>query len=163
MNPSKAIEIALAAMVRNHADIGGKTLIRPWQSLNVEGAFDPKDDRTFPCVDIRCENPASNAQNIIAFDCAVSVTSMTYADDDRNHQQVSAINSEVLGVVMEIFMDFMGESNNGYFAEFAALVNAEDGVDININGITLLQGMPPSDDGNAIGIGTGLNVHFTYA
>ena len=53
MNTPKAIELALATMIHQYAEIGQGTLVRPWQSLGIEGAFDPKSDRTCPCVDIR--------------------------------------------------------------------------------------------------------------
>jgi hypothetical protein len=204
MNPPKAIELAIAAMIRSHANIGAKTLVRPWQSLNVEGAFDPKDDRTFPCVDVRFGSPRHNEDQttlvcsgeilsmVYAEDdrtfpfvdvrfgsprhnedqttlvCSGEILSMVYAEDDRNHQAISGIYDEVHDVVLGIFRDFMGripagEFGAGFYSEFIDLVAQEDGGKIRIGGITMEEGMPPSDDGNALGIGVGMGIHFSYA
>ena len=162
MNPPKAIELAMAAMIRNHANIGAGTLVRPWQSLNAEGAFDPKDDRTFPCVDVRFGSPRHNEDQVTLV-CSGEILSMVYAEDDRNHQEISRIYDEVHDVVLGIFRDFQGETSNGYYTEFVAAVAQEDAGKIEIGGITMEEGMPPSDDGNALGIGVGMGVHFTYA
>jgi hypothetical protein len=167
MNPPKAIELAIAAMIRSHANIGAKTLVRPWQSLNVEGAFDPKDDRTFPCVDVRFGSPRHNEDQTTLV-CSGEILSMVYAEDDRNHQKISGIYDEVHDVVLGIFRDFMGripagEYGAGFYGEFTDLVAQEDGGKIRIGGITMEEGMPPSDDGNALGIGVGMGIHFSYA
>lgn len=166
MNTPKAIEIAMTTMIRQYAELGSDTLVRPWQSLDFEGAFHPGDDRTFPCIDIRFA-PDTYNQDQATLQCIGSMEARSRAEDDPDHQQVSAMYESIHGVALLIFADFMGRvtgENAGLYAEFKALVLSLTGNQCLVGGITLESGTPPMmDEQNQNVIGLGFGVHFSYA
>jgi hypothetical protein len=161
MNASKALEIAIAQTIRQHAELGSGTLVRPWQSLKEDGAFDPESDRTFPCVDIRFAAPRYN-QDQHTIVCSGQILVMTYTEDDKDHEKISIIFGEMHNVLLSIFRDSMGESNTGYYAEMVAYVAEQYPDAMHIGGVTLTDGTPPIDQQGLNAIGVGFDVHFSY-
>jgi len=90
MNTPKAIELALTTIVRQHCELGANVLVRPWQSLDEDGAFDPDDDRHFPCIDIRFAAPRHNEDQVTLV-CVGQLTAYTKSADDVKHQHASEI------------------------------------------------------------------------
>ena len=161
MNTPKAIELALTSMIRAYAELTRGTLIRPWQSLGIEGAFVKGNDRTFPCIDIRC-SPDQWDENQATLMCQCEITAMTRDEDDPDHADVSTLFEGAHGVTLSIFNGFMGRVSSTVYDAFKAAVEA-DAPNINVGGITLPAGLPPSlDDQNHNAIGLGLAVHFSY-
>ncbi len=161
MNTPKAIELALTNAIRAHAELTPGTLIRPWQSLAIEGAFVKGNDRTFPCIDIRCA-PDQWDDNEATLMCAAEITAMTRDEDDPAHADVSALFEAAHSVTLRIYNGFMGRAASTVYDAFKAAVEA-DATTIDVGGITLPAGLPPSlDDQNHNAIGLGFAVHFSY-
>ena len=160
MNTPKAIELALTAMIRKYAEIGGGTLVRPWQSLDIEGAFDPASDRVFPCIDVRYAPPMTqDADGQATFVCSGSATIMTKAQDDITHQQCSSIYAAVFEVLQSIHRAMFGFTAADYWTEFTAAV-VENGGD-SPGGVTFGTPTAPMDDAGLNAIGIGFDVHYS--
>jgi hypothetical protein len=162
MNTAKSLELSIANMVRQYCELGNNVLLRPWQSLDEDGLFKPANDRTFPCVDIRFSAPSYD-DNQVTLVCMGFVTAMTTAIDDVNHQSDSEIFDNVFNLVLDIFRSSCSPTDTALYDELKEL-NAEiDGGKINIGGITMENGVPPSDDAGENQIGIAIGVHFSYA
>jgi hypothetical protein len=160
MNTPKAIELALTAMIRQYAEIGSGTLVRPWQSLDTEGAFDPASDRVFPCVDVRFAPPMTqDADGQATFVSSGSVTIMTKAQDDASHQECSAIYAAVFEVLQAIHRAMFGFTATAYWTEFVSLV-VDNGGD-SPGGVTFGSPTAPMDDAGLNAIGIGFDVHYS--
>ena len=166
MNTPKAIELAFTLMLRQYAELGADTLVRPWQSLSSEGSFHPDDDRTFPCIDVRFSPDQYNADQATLV-CIGSIDARSHADDDTDHQQVSAMYEAIHDVALLIFADSQGRVTGekaGLYAEFVALVLELSENQCRVGGITLESGTPPMlDEQNINTIGIGFGVHFSYS
>jgi hypothetical protein len=162
MNMPKALELSMYNIIRQHCELGDGVLVRPWQSLNEDGAFDPEDDRHFPCIDIRFSAP-SYSEDQVTLVCIGQITAITYTEDDINHQAVSEMFNSIHAEALAIFRDACSGTETGRFAELQAYVAELDDGATNIGGITLEDGIPPADDGGNNVIGIAMGVHFTYA
>jgi len=161
VNVSKAIEIAVASSIRENAELGAKTIVRPWQSLNEDWAFDKTDDRSFPCVDIRFGAPRFD-ENQVTLVCPGVISCFTMAEDDVNHQDVSALFEAVFSVALSIFRDAIGETSAGLYNEMKASIETDTESAVHIGGISLEDGDPPGEDNGLNVIGIGFAVHFSY-
>jgi len=160
MNTPKAIELALTTMIRQYAELGQGTLVRPWQSLAIEGAFDPESDRTFPCVDIRFSPPqTADDQSQATFICSGTVGILTHVQDDPAHSQASAIYAAVFEVLQSIHRAMFGFAARDLWNEFVSLVVANGGD--TPGGVTFGSPSPPGDDGGLNSIGIGFDVHYS--
>jgi hypothetical protein len=162
MNTSKALELSMYNIIRQHCELGDDVLVRPWQSLNEDGAFDREDDRHFPCLDVRFTAPRYNEDQVTLV-CIGRIDAYTKTEDDLNHQAVSELFDSMHAAVVKIFRGACGGEDTELYDALVAEVAALDDGEINIGGITLEDGMPPSDDGGLNVIGIGMGVHFTYA
>ncbi len=161
MNTPKAIELALTNAIRAHAELTPGTLIRPWQSLAIEGAFVKGNDRTFPCISIECGGDRWD-DNQATLLCACEIAAMSRVEDDPDHAQVSALFEAAHKVTLSIFGGFRGWKASTAYDQFKAAIEA-DAPDINVGGITLTEGLPPSiTDQNHNAQGLGIAVHFSY-
>jgi hypothetical protein len=161
MNTPKAIELALTNAIRAHAELTPGTLIRPWQSLGIEGAFVKGNDRTFPCIDIRC-SPDQWDENQATLMCQCEITAMSRHEDDPDHADVSTLFEGAHGVTLSIFNGFMGRVAATLYDQFRAAVEA-GAPNIDVGGVTLPAGLPPSlDEAKHNQIGIGFAVHFSY-
>lgn len=162
MNTPKALELAMNKIIRQHCELGSNVLLRPWQSLAQDGAFDPDDDRSFPCVDIRFSAPRYNEDQVTLV-CVGLITAYTKAEDDKDHAAVSELFEAVYAEALAIFRDSCGATNTGRFDELKQYT-AECGDTLsNIGGITLEDGFPPDDENGLNAIGVAIGVHFSYA
>jgi len=161
MNTPKAIELALTTMIRQYAELGQGTLVRPWQSLAIEGAFDPESDRTFPCVDIRFSPPqTADDQSQATFVCAGSVGILTHVHDDPTHAQASAIYAAVFEALQSIHRAMFGFTATTHWTEFSALVVSNGGD--TPGGVTFGSPIPPDQTETSLNIiGIGFDVHYS--
>ena len=162
MNAPKSLELAMLNIVRQHCELGDDVLVRPWQSLNEDGAFDPESDRVFPCLDIRFAAPRYNEDQVTLV-CLGQITAMTYAEDDVNHQAASELFDSAYAAALKVFRGACGEGDTELYDALVAYVAEIDDGAINIGGITLEDGIPPADDTGLNAIGVGIGVHFSYA
>lgn len=124
MNVAKAIELAFAQVMRKYCTLGDGTVIRAWQSLNADGSFDPKKDRQFPCIDIRCGPPETDeVQATLQSDCTMMI--FTKVDDDQLHSVHSDIQSEIERVLSAMFSQFRKRTlTSPEIADFIASLNS---------------------------------------
>jgi hypothetical protein len=162
MNTPKAIEIAVAQMLRTHAELVPGISLRPWQSLDNESGFVRGNDREFPCIDIRFA-PDTYNEDQATLVCIGEITAMTLTEEDRTHQQASAIYEAVHGLALSIFAGSHGRTATTLYTEFKALVLTLTDNAVSVGGITMEQGAAPSSDEKTNQIGIGLGVHFAYA
>ena len=162
MNVPKAIETAVAAMLRKYAELGAKTVIRPFQNLNYDGTWDKTKDRELPVLDIRFA-PERVDETQATFVSEGSVLIGTHVQDDKNHAELSTIYGETHDVLRDIFRGFRGEIDTAKYDEFKALIaiEADIGSTFEIGGITFGEPLAPYDDGNVNMIGIGFNIHFS--
>ena len=160
MNVPKAIETAVAQMVRKYAEVGADTVIRPFQNLNFDGSWDATVDREYPVVDIRFA-PERTDETQATFVCEGTVLIGTLVQDDKSHEEMGRIYAEVHGVLRDIFRGFRDEIDAAKYDEFKALVETDVGGTFGIGGITFGDPMAPYDAGNANMIGIGFNIHFS--
>ena len=161
MNIAKAIEQALSTTIRQNSEIGPSTQIRPWQSLNEDGKFNPDNDRAFPACDIRFNAPVHN-EDQVTLACRGSLTAMTYTLEDINHQVASAMFEAVHGVLLSIFSGAMGGDATIY-NEFTSIIADLTDNAVHVGGVTFEEGQTPTDSDTITGIGVGFAIHFTYA
>ena len=164
MNVPKAIELAMAKIIRQYAEIGEGVTIRAWQSLAADGSWDEEKDRTFPLIDIRCGPPQTDEnQSTLMVDC--SVVMATNADDDKSHAFISDMYEAVQDVCDSLFSKFRsGDESESPLSDFLALVTEETAAGaFGFGGLTFGQGLPPADDAGANIIGITLNVHYSRA
>lgn len=159
MNVSKAIEIAVSEALRTNAELGQSATIRAWQALTRDNSWDPDKDRTFPMVDVRCGPPQTDNNQATCF-CECSIVMATMTDDDRGHEQISALYGEVQGVIDSLFSQFRAQSGTVYTA-FSAALTDELGATFSLGGLTFGAGLDPADDAGANVIGITLVVHYS--
>jgi hypothetical protein len=163
MNTPKAIELAYCSMLRQYAELGAETLLRPWQSLADEYGFAAGNDRKFPCIDVRF-TPDEYNEDQTTLACRGQITAMSRVEDDPDNAQVSAMYEAIHAVCLSIFSDAMGRTSYGRYAEFAAAVLSYTGNQCRVGGITLEPGIAPMlDEQNLSAIGLGFAVHFSYS
>lgn len=160
MNVPKAIETAVATMIRSYAEIGAEAVIRPFQALNWDGSWDAEKDREFPVFDIRFA-PERTDESQMTFVSEGTILIGTYVHDDKDHRHISDYYGEVHTVLREIFQGFLGNADTAKYDEFKSLIETEIGGTFGIGGITFGEPLAPYDDGNANMIGIGFNIHFS--
>ncbi len=162
LNVPKACELATAAMIRTHARVGEKCVIRCWQSLRSDPEWNEEKDKTLPLVDVRY-GPETVDEDQVTMVCTGAITPMTKADDDRDHAAISEMYGEIHAVLRSIFSAFMdGGFESGRYADFVALLATETESGIHVGGVTFAEPMAPSDDDGANTLGIGFQVHFSY-
>jgi hypothetical protein len=164
MNESKAIESAMARMIRQHADIGEGVSIRAFRSLSEDAVTDmahPDGDRATRIIDVRCSLPSFDAgQHAYAVECQIGI--MTQADDDRNHAALAMIEDSVSALVTAMHREQF-KAERPLESEFIGMVAADTApAGIVYGGIVLPEGQPtPGTDGNYST--TGIIVSFRFA
>jgi hypothetical protein len=150
MNESKAIESAMARMIRQHADIGEGVSIRAFRALSEDAVTDmthPDGDRATRIIDVRCSLPSYDAgQHAYAVSCEIGI--QTQADDDRDHSALAAIEQGVFGLAIAMHREQF-KATRPLETEFIAMVLADAGAGIVYGGLVLPEGQPtPQTDGN---------------
>lgn len=159
MNTAAAIEIAVAAVLRQYAELSAGTAVRAWQSLRMDSGWNEEKDRTFPLVDVRCTPPAFDDNERTMY-CECAVLCGTKTDDDKDHAIVSSIYGEVQRVLDAVYSQFINTPGNEYNA-FTSTVGVilDDG--INLGGLSWGTPLAPYDDGGVNMIGVSIRVHFS--
>lgn len=161
MNPPRAIELALAGVLRQYAELSAGTAVRAWQSLRSDPGWDEEKDRTFPLVDVRCAPPTFDDNERTMY-CECAVLCATKTDDDKDHAVVSSIYGEVQRVLDLLYSQFIGTAGEEY-AAFSDALAAEAGDGFNLGGLSWGTPAAPYDDGGINMIGISIRVHFSRA
>lgn len=159
MNVPRAIELAFAQLLRARAALGEKTVVRAWQSLANDAAWDSNKDRSFPIVDVRCSPPRTDTDEGL-FICECALLCGTKTDDDKSHAAVAAIYGEVQAVADSLYSQFRN-AEAAELAEFKAVLTADLGAAFHFGGLTWGDGMAPYDDGGVNMIGLAMRVHYS--
>ena len=160
MNVARAIEIALAKVLREHADLGADVLIRPYQSLKFDGSWDENKDRFFPLVAIECQPPQVNDDAATCFcDCKILCGSNT--NDDRSHEFIAGLYGEIQRVIDLLLSQSKG-TTGAELSDFSATLSLELGSDFNgVGGFEMVAPIPPYDNNGINMIGITLRTHYT--
>ncbi len=154
MNVPRTIETAIAAVLREHAELGENVVIRAWQSLASDGSWNKNRDRQFPCLDVRCAPPTiMEGQCESVAEC--SILCATKVDDDKDHETISALYGEVQAAVDRMFSQFRKRADGAELAKFKAALSDDLGANFAFGGILYGEPIAPSmsDSGiNTIGI-----------
>lgn len=153
MTIAKQLEIALAEVIQNHADLGGQTTIRPWQTLRFAGQFNDKNDRHFPCLDIRAGSPSVDNDQV-GWHSDVIITCGTIAEDDRDHQIISDLYNEVFNVIVHLHDNSC--KCGDLWQEFKSKLNGN----FAIAGMTVSSGDSPADIDNLLIMTIGVTFYF---
>ena len=162
MNTAAAIEIAVAAVLRQFATLGEGVVVRPWQSLASDPTWKASKDRSFPMVSVQCTAPATEDGNPAIQIATCRVICGTWNDDDQDHSQVRAMYEEAEWVLMELFGAFRtGNESAEVYAAFKANLEA------NANAATFADwalrwegGDAPMSGNGANFMGVSIVVHF---
>lgn len=159
MNVPKAIEIAIATLLREFGNLPDGVTIRAWQTLPHDKTWKADTDRTFPMIDVRC-SPATTDDNQATLQAGCAVLCGTKADDDRAHELVSVIYEAAQGVLDRLFSQFR-TSSGSELSRFLALMQANAGANaFQFGGFTFGDAMAPFDQSGVNMIGTTLTVHY---
>jgi hypothetical protein len=163
MNEAKAIESAMARMIRQHADIGEGVSIRAYMSLSEDAVTDmthPDGDRATRIIDLRCSLPSyDGGQHAYAVECQISM--QTQADDDRDHSALGVIVDGVSALITAMHREQF-KAERPLETEFVGMVLADAGKGVVYGGMVLPEGQPtPQTDGNYNT--TGFIVSFRFA
>jgi hypothetical protein len=161
MNVPKAIELAMAEMIRNEAEMGEGVVIRAWQSLAADGSWKENPDRYFPMVDVRCSPPRTD-DNQATLNVECSILMGTKTDDDKNHEFISGMFDAIQEVCDTLFSQFKnGQTTTDPLKTFLADVIAETTADkFQFGGFTFGEGLSPTDEGGVNMIGISMIVHY---
>jgi hypothetical protein len=166
MNITKAIELAMAEVIREYAEMGEDVLIRPWQSLAADGSWKVDPDRKFPMIDVRCGPPKTDDnESTLAVECSILMGTKT--DDDKDHAFISAMYEAVQGVCDNLFSQFRTTPGSTYTADteiadfLASVVASATAAKFNFGGFTFGEGLAPADDAGINMIGITVVVHYS--
>jgi len=165
MNVPKAVELAMAEVIRKYAEMGEDVTIRAWQSLPSDGSWKIDPDRKFPMIDVRCGPPKTDDnESTRTVECSILMGTKT--DDDKDHAFISAMYEAVQGVCDNLFSQFHTTSGSTYTADteiadfLASVVKNATAAKFNFGGFTFGEGLSPADDGGVNMIGITMIVHF---
>jgi hypothetical protein len=161
MNIAKAIEKAIATVIRDHADLPPGVTIRCWQTLRHDATWNETEDRTFPMIEIRAAPPQTDDnQSTLSVQTAIIVG--TQNQDDKDHAVVSDIYAQVQEAIDALFASFRSGTPNAQSVTFAgAMLEAFDAGRFNFGGFTYGSPLAPFEERGAVMLGIGLTTHYS--
>lgn len=151
MNVPRTIETAMAAVLREHAEIGENVVIRAFQSLASDGSWNINKDRKFPCLDIRCSPPSiMDGQCQSYAECHILCA--TKIDDDKDHETLSALYEETQACADRLFSQFRKRTDGAELSQLKADLAADLGTDFEFS--ALIYGEPIAPSMSETGINT---------
>jgi len=159
VNVSKAVELAFASLLRDHAQLGKGVTIRAWQSLRTDGSWSPAVDRAFPLVDVRC-SPFMLDPNETTLKVEVALLCSTKVDDDKDHAFVSAMYEELARVCSLLFSQFKTTTGEELAALLASIQANVDAGQFQFGGLSFSAPVAPKDEDGVNTIGITMSVHY---
>jgi hypothetical protein len=156
MNIPKAIELAVVDVIKNYSASVPGVVIRPWQTLSSEQAIAQTGEKLFPMIDVRCSAPATEDQ--VTRYCDVTILCGTYNDDDKNHEQISALYESAQEACDLLHDQFMAGSGEAY-ALFTSRITTEIS-GMTIGGVSFSGGNPPYEDSGINFMSVIMRVHY---
>jgi len=157
MNIPAALELAIADVMRNTADVGSGTIIRAWQTLTDEQVIAMSGERLFPMIDVRASAPST--ENQITWYCDVMVLCGTYNDDDKNHSQISLLYEAAQTTLDALHSQMMNGQTGTAYDLFVARM-AELYRTFVLGGFQMGGGSPPYDEGGVNFMGQSIQIHY---
>lgn len=152
MNVAKAVEKAIAAVLRNYAELGADVVVRTYRALDFDGSWDATKDRQFPLVDVRCAYPVvTEGQCTTYAECAIRYATKT--DDDPKHAVFCELEDAVVAAIERMFNQFRTKTDGDEMTQFKADLAADLGGNFEYSGLTWGEGGEPSS-GDGINMGT---------
>lgn len=142
------------------AELGAGVVLRPWQSLRLDGSWNEEIDYQFPYVDIRF-SPETIDSDQVTCTCNGLITAATLTEDDKDHAKISALYEAVYSVINGLFRSFISGSGTLY-ADFLMQITDLDSTILNVGGITLDGSNAPQNAESVNMIGIGISIHFSY-
>jgi len=158
MNAPRIIELAIARVLVEHAELGGSTVVRPWRSLAAMGGTN--HDRALPCVDIRF-SPALHNEGQATQTCAGEIAVMTHGADDADHTQIAEMEESVRDTLERLYDQAKaGTVTGAEYATFMASATEESDGQFLCGGFTFDGGAAPFDDDDVNAISISFSAHF---
>lgn len=142
------------------AELGAGVVLRPWQSLRLDGSWSEEIDYQFPYVDIRFSPEVVDSDQVTCT-CNGSIMAATLTEDDKDHEKISALYEAVYIVINGIFRSFISGSDTLY-ADFLTQISEIDSTVLDVGGITLEGSNAPQNADGVNMIGIGISIHFSY-
>jgi len=163
VNIAKAIEKAIATVIRDHADLPPGVTIRCWQTLRHDATWNETEDRTFPMIEIRAAPPQTDDnQSTLSVQTAIIIG--TQNQDDKDHAVVSDIYGQAQEAIDAMFASFRSGTSNAHFVTFTnAMQEASDAGQFNFGGVTLGSPLAPFEERGAVMLGINLITHYSRA
>jgi hypothetical protein len=162
MNTPAAIEIALATIIRDYAELGEGTVVRAWQSPNLDPLAGDEDVRRFPAVDVVANGPEYTDDLTASVTCAILCRTKFADDEDRAF--LREMFSEIERVARALFAQYRGDGGEELTAWADAFAVAAAGDGINHDSVSFQWGpsQPPSIDGDGTqSHGLSLVIHYS--
>jgi hypothetical protein len=161
MNIAKLTEIALADVIRDHADLPDGVSIRAWQTLGHDATWNPAVDREFPMIEIRSSPPRTDDnQSTLAIETAIIIGNQNA--DDKDHAVISHIYGAVQETMDRLYAAFRSGSANAEMTTFAsAMAAAEAGGRFNFGGFSYGAPLAPFEERSAVMLGITLVTHYS--
>ena len=161
MNIAKAIEKAIATVIRDHADLPPVVTIRCWQTLRHDATWNETEDRTFPMIEIRAAPPQTDDnQSTLAISTSIIVG--TQNQDDKDHAVLSDIYGQVQDVLDAMFAAFRNGTSNAQMTTFdEAMQEAYDAGRFNFGGFEFGTPLAPFEERGAVMLGITLTTHYS--
>jgi hypothetical protein len=160
MNEPKAIEIGFAKALRCREVPGG---IRTWQSLNADFAWSGQKDRAYPLTSIKASTPQDDGQSMVTFVVDVEIEPRTRAEEDQNHQAISALYGQIKAACDALFIQSRATTGTELTA-FTNAITAElagEASNFSFSGFTFgAAGQPYEDDGD-LAMPLVMRVHYS--
>lgn len=161
-NIPAAFEAALAATIRQHANIGGETVIRVWQNLRTDAAWSIDDaaDRELPLIDIRATPPMRD-DNGHTLQVSATIEIRTDGNDDADHLTAASMYQEtqtVLDAIYDAWMD--GDNSDDIKTAFDATLQ-ELAPGFRYGGLTFEDAGAPYDDNGVNSISVVFTMHYS--
>jgi len=171
VNAAKAIELALASIVRTYCQLGGKVRVIPWQTPASDSNVDPNkaedgaDARPltarFPCIDIRATPPVNDEGNPYTYFCDVALLCCNTAPDDADHATISGLFGEVQELCEKLREQQLGTEGAELAALKASIATTEPSM--TIANVRFVGGTTPFEDADMLFIGTTMRVDYVRA
>jgi hypothetical protein len=161
VNVPKAIELSLAKVLTEHADLDPGVFVRCWQTLTNEPEWTVENDRRFPLIELRC-SPATIDDNERTLMVPCVILCATKTEDDASHDQISKLYEDVEQCIYRLYGQFIqgasGDEQTLFNSEMAAKTTATD---YNFGGFTISDALAPGDDNGVNVIGMTLVTHYS--
>lgn len=161
MNTPASIELAIATLIRDNANLPTGVTIRAWQTLEHDATWDNEQDRTFPMIEVRCSPPRTDDnQSTLSVDCGILIGTMTA--DDKNHAVISDMYSEVQDVIDRLYSQFRLQSFGNEYDQFVSVMADNIAASkFRLGGFSYGDPQVPFEDRGANMIGITLTIHFS--